>query len=201
MSRIKICGLFRPEDIGFVNEARPDYIGFVFAPSKRQVSFDQAKELREKLHPAITPVGVFVNADMEEIDRLFRQDIIRMAQLHGQEDGEYIDRLKQKCAIPIIKALNVQREAELEKWERTAADFLLLDGSAGGGGLSFDWRGISSLRKPYFLAGGITESNIKEAAACKPYCIDVSSGAETDGIKDGEKICRLVQAVRQEACK
>jgi phosphoribosylanthranilate isomerase len=195
--KLKICGLFREEDVGYVNEAQPDYIGFVFAESRRRVSPGLAAKLWEKLDAGIIPVGVFVNAPPEEIAALYHNGIISIAQLHGDEDDRYIAALKALTAgaggMPVIKALRAEAI--------TGADYLLLDHGAGGTGEAFDWGLVETLRGsspqiPWFLAGGIGPHNIEDAVLLRPFGIDVSSGAETGGFKDREKILKLVQAVR-----
>jgi phosphoribosylanthranilate isomerase len=212
--RIKICGLFREQDIEYVNEALPDFAGFVFAPSKRQVSEDQALALRFNLDGRITPVGVFVNAPVEEIASLYRNDIISIAQLHGEEDEEYITKLKAISDIPIIKTFKLttnphepsrtndicQTTSLCGSWLNNPAiiDYIMLDSGAGTG-KAFNWDNIEpeKITKPWFLAGGINLENIEKAASFKPFAVDVSSGAETDGIKDREKILQLVNIARK----
>jgi phosphoribosylanthranilate isomerase len=194
--KIKICGLFREEDIEFVNICFPDYIGFVFAESKRRVSANEAAQLRKKLSSEIIPVGVFVNAEICQILSLYQNGVISVAQLHGNEDENYIKRLKFQCDIPVIKAVRIFTGQETAAYQSSNADFLLLDSGAGGTGTAFNWKKIGEIPKPYFLAGGINLNNISEAIAQSPYCIDVSSGAETNGIKDFKKIQNLVTAVR-----
>jgi phosphoribosylanthranilate isomerase len=211
--KIKICGLFRQEDIGYANEAQPDYIGFVFAKSRRQVSPVLAAKLREKLDAGIIPVGVFVNAPVEEIAALYRDNIISIAQLHGDEDGPYIAALKALTAgagaggMPVIKALRAEAVAGAATGAAApaatapGADYLLLDHGAGGTGKAFDWGLVETLRGdspqiPWFLSGGIGPHNIETAVLLQPFGIDVSSGAETGGLKDHDKILKLVQAVR-----
>ncbi|GHT74576.1 N-(5'-phosphoribosyl)anthranilate isomerase [Spirochaetia bacterium] len=205
--KIKLCGLFRDEDIDFANEARPDYIGFVFAKSRRQVTAVQAARMRARLREGIVPVGVFVNAPVEEVAALYRDGVIGVAQLHGAEDWDYIAALKERCNVPVIKAVKVKRQIDLTPMEHksnsaTGADFLLLDNGPGGTGRRFDWAllqdgdYLNTLSIPCFLAGGIDVSNIGEALRFRPYGIDVSSGAETDGVKDRDKMIRLVEIVR-----
>jgi phosphoribosylanthranilate isomerase len=200
--KIKICGLFREQDIGYVNEAQPDYIGFVFAPSKRKVTAAQAEQLRKYLHNNIIPVGVFVNAPSSEIASLCQNGIISIAQLHGNENAKYIEELKTQCtSIQIIKTI---QSFELEKMNAAnfvAADYFLID-SGSGSGKNFDWEilncnAIQSLEKKWFLAGGINLGNFDEAVSFNPFCIDVSSGVETNGLKDRDKIFSLVEAVRK----
>jgi indole-3-glycerol phosphate synthase/phosphoribosylanthranilate isomerase len=195
LPKIKICGLSRPEDILYVNEARPDYAGFVFAESKRQVSPEVAGSLRRRLRPGIIPVGVFVNADIAEIETLVKEGTIDLVQLHGGEDETYIEEVKARCGVPVIKAVKpVGQKTDGSPYE-TQADFLLFDSGAGSGE-TFDWNGAEMPDKPYFLAGGINRYNIQEALErFDAFAIDVSSGAETDGIKDRAKIIELVRSV------
>jgi len=201
MTKIKICGVSRPEDIEYVNEAGPDYIGFVFAESRRRVRVAQAAALRQALRAGIVPVGVFVNADIDEIAALYEQGVIEAAQLHGAEDESYVATLRAHSRVPIIKAFSIAEEADILRASASPADYLLLDHGSGGTGAAFDWnlieRRTGRLKKPWFLAGGIEEANIQAALATKPYGVDISSGAETNGIKDREKIKRLVKAVRE----
>ncbi|MDR2246142.1 MAG: phosphoribosylanthranilate isomerase [Treponema sp.] len=225
MPKIKICGLFREEDIAFVNEARPDYIGFVFAKSRRQVTPSQAARLRSKLGAGIVPVGVFVNAPVKDIAALCRAGTIAVVQLHGGEDEGYIRCLREACDAQVIKAAPVKtRDDLLPRAAGGGADFLLLDHGAGGTGERFNWQlvvregeaaGMSrtsgpSFRPsgfPYFLAGGVDVHTLSEALAVNAggipslglafYGIDVSSGAETGGVKDRDKILRLVELVRK----
>ncbi|MDR2921772.1 MAG: phosphoribosylanthranilate isomerase [Treponema sp.] len=206
--KIKICGLFREQDIDYVNEARPDYAGFVFAESKRKISRAFAARLRRRLSGGIIPVGVFVNAPAADIAALYRENIIAIAQLHGTEDGEYIARLKEASAaggnrpVEVIKTV---RSAELEKNIPPAAgaEYYLIDSGAGSG-KTFNWELLNSTgmnahktAKPWFLAGGIGLDNIERAMTFSPYALDVSSGAETDGIKDRDKIVQLVLMVKK----
>ncbi|MDR3085984.1 MAG: phosphoribosylanthranilate isomerase [Christensenellaceae bacterium] len=194
--RIKICGLFREEDICYANEARPDYIGFVFAQSRRRVTQTQAARLREGLDAGISPVGVFQNAPIEAIAGLYRARVIELAQLHGAEDRAYIQGLRAACEIPIIKAVLPRKPGDLEAAEALGADFLLLDGGRGGG-LAFDWSLIDRPKTPFFLAGGIGLHNIEEAIEKGPFALDLSSGAERDGVKNPELMRALVCAVRE----
>jgi phosphoribosylanthranilate isomerase len=205
--KIKICGLSRVRDIEFVNEALPDYIGFVFAKSKRKISPVFAAQLRRLLSDEIIPVGVFVNAPAEDIAALYLENVISIAQLHGTENDEYILRLKEVTAAggkKPVEVIKTVKSAELENNAPLAAhaDYYLLDSGAGSG-KAFNWELLNSpgtvtlkMSKPWFLAGGIDLDNIGQAMAFDPYAIDVSSGAETDGIKDLEKIIQLVSMVK-----
>lgn len=195
---IKICGLSRPEDIDVVNELRPDFIGFVFyEKSKRNVTKEKAKSLKEKLDSRIPAVGVFVNADPEFVISLLEEGIIDIAQLHGSEDEEYIQNIRAKTGRKVIKAFVVNDAQSLEEAEKSSADYLLLD-SGMGTGSTFDWSKLDEVTRPYFLAGGLGLDNIDKALSeIKPYAVDVSSGVETDGVKDHAKIREFINRVRK----
>jgi len=190
--KIKICGLKREEDIFYANKYLPDYIGFVFAKSKRQISAEEARELKKLLNPKIKAVGVFIDEDIKNIIPLLKEKIIDIVQLHGNEDQNYIDALKKAFPAPVIKAVRVGEDFVSPA---VNADFILFD-AGGGSGKTFDWTKIKNYKKPFFLAGGLNADNIKEAAKLKPFCVDLSSGVETDGKKDEEKIKRAAAAAR-----
>ena len=209
--KIKICGLSREEDIEYANEARPDYIGFVFAESRRKVTPAQAAKLRRHLAEGIVAVGVFVDASIDDIASLCRNGIISLAQLHGTEDDTYIERLKEiDSSVPVIKVI---KSKELEQIATTKAnkaiapntDYYLIDSGAGSG-KTFDWdllragtpcaSWLKSSGKQWFLAGGITPNNIEQAMELNPFAIDVSGGAESNGLKDRNKIVQLTAMVR-----
>ncbi len=201
MSKIKICGLSRPLDIATVNYILPDYIGFVFAKSSRQVSLDLAKALKDNLDTSIEAVGVFVNEEIEHIVTLCDTHVIDIIQLHGDEDEDYIKKLQAYVPNKIIKAIRVKDSEDIKRANRVTCDYLLFDtyqnNKFGGSGKVFDWSLLSNINKPYFLAGGLDSSNILQAQEqCKPYCIDVSSGVETDGYKDSSKIIDIVTKIR-----
>ncbi len=201
MTKIKICGLSRPEDIAFVNEALPDYIGFVFAKSKRQVSEKQAKDLKAKLNPEIKVVGVFVNEEIDKIVRLCKENIIDTVQLHGDEDENYCKKLKKQILNPIIKAVRVRGKEDIEAAKTISSEFFLLDAykesQYGGCGDTFDWTMIREVGRSYFLAGGINSDNVLQAIEqVNPFAVDVSSGVETDGLKDRNKIIDIITKVR-----
>lgn len=196
--KIKICGLYRGVDIDYVNEAKPDFIGFVFAKSRRQVSVRWAEAMRPRLMSEITPVGVFVNEVVENVVKLLNESIIEIAQLHGHENENYIKELKSLTDKPIIKAVRVLSHEDIEAAQHTVADFLLLDNGSGGTGMSFDWSLAGKVNKPFFLAGGLNADNIEKAIAdTRPYAVDLSSGAETSGLKDREKIMEVVRRIRK----
>lgn len=198
MTKIKLCGLTRLCDIETANELRPEYIGFVFAPkSKRYVAPEQAALLKKQLSPGILAVGVFVDEEMEAAADLLAAGVIDMAQLHGGEDGAYIGRLRERTGKPVIKAFRVDGEADIEKAQTSTADYVLLDSGSGGTGTAFDREMLARMRRPCFLAGGLTVSSVAEAVErWKPYAVDVSSGIETAGKKDPEKMRQFVAAVR-----
>jgi len=197
-TKIKLCGLFREEDIQNANIANPDYVGFVFAKSRRQITRDKAREFRKILNPGITEVGVFVDEDPREVVMLLQEGIIDIAQLHGEETGEDITFIKSNSGKPVIKAIKVTKDTELSQYNDSPADFLLLD-SGNGSGEVFDWSNIKGLTKPFFLAGGINLENVSNAIEIvQPYGIDVSSGIETNQLKDGAKMQGIVERVRYE---
>jgi phosphoribosylanthranilate isomerase len=201
MTKIKICGLTREEDIEAVNRYLPDYIGFVFAASHRQVTSEQARRLKTGLDPRIKAVGVFMNEPLSNIVALSEAGIIDVVQLHGDESEEYIQTLRQEIACPVIKAVRVQSSEQILQAQGMSCDLLLLDacqpGQYGGSGQRFDWTLIPALCKPFFLAGGLDSRNIKQAVQeCHPWGVDISSGVETDGLKDENKIRQIIAAIR-----
>jgi len=201
MTKIKICGLTRLADIDMVNDVLPDYIGFVFAKSKRQVSEIAAGELKLRLNPAIKAVGVFVNEDINRICRLCNAGTIDIVQLHGKEEEGYILKLRSSITNTIIKAVRVRNTEDINTASELPCDYLLLDAykedQYGGSGEAFDWSIITKIRKPFFLAGGIHPGNVLQAiSTVHPYCIDVSSGVESNGCKDEDKIIDIVTKVR-----
>ena len=201
MTRIKICGLTQNADVEAVNHWLPDYIGFVFAPSRRRVTPEAASLLRAGLDERIQVVGVFVNEAVSAVATLCDAGVIDAVQLHGDEDEVYIESLRDRISCPVIKAVRVRSPEQILQAEKLPCDFLLLDtfqqGQYGGSGKTFDYSQIPPLRKSFFLAGGLDLGNIVQAVAtCLPYGVDVSSGVETDGSKDREKIRRIIQAVR-----
>jgi phosphoribosylanthranilate isomerase len=200
MTKIKLCGLSRPCDIEWANALMPDYIGFVFAQkSKRFVSPERVKALREGLDSNIRAVGVFVNEAPEAVADLLNTGTIDMAQLHGGEDEEYIKALRGLTDKPLIKAFRVDGPADLEKARRSSADYVLLDNGAGGTGTAFDWALLNGFDRPYFLAGGLGPGNVRQAImALDPFAVDVSSGIETNGAKDYMKMTAFVNAARHE---
>ena len=199
MTRVKLCGLTRAEDIEAVHRLEPEYIGFVFAEkSKRYVSPEKAAELKKLLNPEIKAVGVFVDEDINKVANLLRNKTIDIAQLHGNEDNSYIEKLKKLINTPVIKAFQIKSGDDIAEACNSAADYVLLD-SGKGSGQRFNWELIKSINRPYFLAGGLDTENISIAVkSLRPFAVDVSSGIETDEKKDLDKMTAFVNAVRKE---
>ena len=200
-TKIKICGLSRPEDIEAVNEVKPDYAGFVVEVSKsrRNVSVQQLRRLTALLDHGIVSVGVFVNAPVELIVGLLQDGVLAMAQLHGQEDETYISRLRNriKADAPLIQAFSIRTKEDVLRAVKSSADLILLDQGSGGSGRTFDWSLADAVDRPFFLAGGLGSGNLAQAIrAVKPWAVDLSSALETDGYKDPKKMREAVQIVR-----
>jgi len=196
MVKIKICGLRRMDDIDYVNELKPDYAGFVFAKSKRQVTAEYARQLIGKLGRDIRAVGVFVNEDMAVVKELAAYVGLRVLQFHGSETPEYVKAIS---GITVWKAVCIKSPESLERLDRYEADALLLDGSSAGSGQCFNWDIVKGYKpeKPVILAGGLDCSNIASAiTGVRPYGVDVSSGVETGGVKDYKKIREFIKKVR-----
>ena len=205
--KIKTCGLFREEDIDYANELKPDYIGFVFAESKRKVGVEKAYNLKNKLDKEIKSVGVFVNDNLDFILNLIKDKIIDIVQLHGNEDNDFLDNLKTKTNAKIIKFIPVENAKSILNSLNILSDFILLDNLKGGVGKTFNWNYLkeafelnNNLKKifneKYFLAGGLNKENIGEALKFNPYCVDLSGGLETDGIKDYEKMKYIINITK-----
>lgn len=214
MQKIKLCGIMKPCDIEYANRVKPDFVGFIFANTRRKISPAQAKQFREALDAEIPAVGVFVNEDISVITSLVQNGCIDMIQLHGEEDADYIRRLREVCDVPVIKAVKVQTVEQIRQAAALPVDYLLLDtyrkGVLGGTGEAFDWELLREAKaaagdtaegelfgKPYFLAGGLHAGNLREAAALGSYGLDVSSGIETDGSKDFTKMVEVMELVRK----
>jgi len=188
------------EDIRSINEARPDYCGFIveYPKSRRNVSKDQVERLVRLLEPEILPVGVFVNAPPFLPAKMANEGTIRAIQLHGQEDAFYLQRLRKLTDAPVIQAFSIATEKDVEAARRSEADWVLLDHGSGGTGESFDWNLIKNMERPFFLAGGLTPENLVRAVhTAKPWAVDLSSGVEKNGRKDAQKIRAAVEAVRK----
>lgn len=198
MTKIKLCGLTRIEDILTANELMPEYIGFVFAPkSRRAVTREMAEALRARLAPGILAVGVFTDSPPETVAGMLESGLLDVAQLHGHEDESYIARLRDLTDKPLIRAFRVACRSDAQEAEKSSADFVLLDAGAGEG-RTFAWERAEGVQRPYFLAGGLTPENAVSALErLRPYALDVSSGIETGGRKDPIKMRAFVNAARR----
>lgn len=198
MTKIKLCGLSRTQDIEAANKLKPDYIGFVFAAkSKRRVSPLKATELKSRLDPEIKAVGVFLDDDLDAVAAMMNLGIVDLVQLHGSEDEEYIRKLRTITDKPVIKAFIINSADDVKRAEASTADYILLDGGKGEG-KAFDWSLLKNIKRPYFLAGGLNPGNAADAVrTLAPFSVDVSTGIETDGKKDEEKMTAFVNAVRE----
>lgn len=199
MTKIKFCGLTRQEDILSANQLMPDLIGFVFwEKSRRYIEADAARRLRGKLAPGILAAGIFVNAPLEEVAGLLNSGVIDIAQLHGDEGEEYISNLRERTQKPIFSAFKIGTPEDLQRAALSGADCILLDAGMGAG-KSFDWKLLRDFNRPYFLAGGLNCENVREAVrTLHPYGLDVSSGIETNNVKDPKKMAAFMAAVREE---
>ncbi len=202
MTKVKICGLSTIQDIEAVNELLPNYVGFVFAKSIRQINQVTAKKLKKNLDERIKAVGVFVNDDIDNIVSICEENIIDIVQIHGDEDESYLKELKGKTNKPVIRAFRIKSVDDILLAQNSCADYILLDsfikGSYGGSGHSFPWEMAKNLTREYFLAGGLHAGNIQEAVkTCQPYCVDVSSGVEINGKKDKDKIRAILAVIKK----
>lgn len=197
-TKLKLCGMTRPEDIAVVNKLKPDYVGFICWPeSRRYIAPEEAAELRRLLLPDIPVVGVFVNEDPEAILSLVAAGTIQVIQLHGQETEETIGWLRERTDAPLWKAFKVRSASDIEQAKNSSADLVLLDNGYGTGE-TFDWSLMTDVGRPFLLAGGLTPDNAEEAVRTyRPFGLDVSSGIETDGLKDPLKMTDFVRRVRR----
>ena len=221
--KVKMCGISKVETIPAVIEANPDYMGLVFAPSKRQVTVDQAKSLVKELHKQygnrysrdevqcsnqtlihqefIKTVGIFVNETLDNLVTIATEVNLDAVQLHGDEDEAFIQSLKERTNVEVWKAVQIRSAADAEAWIDSSADMLLFDAyhkdERGGMGEVFDWSCLDEFERPFMLAGGIDSTNVARAIrTVRPYGIDISSGIETEGVKDDEKIKAFTNIVR-----
>ena len=208
--KVKMCGISKVETIPAIVDAKPDYMGLVFATSKRQVTVEQAKILIEELHKqcinhydikVVKTVGVFVNETLDNLVRIADTANLDAVQLHGDEDEAFIQSLKERTNVEVWKAVQIRIAADAETWSDSSADMLLFDAyhkdERGGTGEVFDWSCLDEFERPFMLAGGIDSTNVARAIrTVRPYGIDISSGIETDGVKDDEKITAFTNIVR-----
>ena len=207
--KVKMCGISKVETIPAIVDAKPDYMGLVFAPSKRQVTVEQAEILVEELHKqcinhydtkVVKTVGVFVNEALDNLVRIADAANLDAVQLHGDEDEAFIQSLKERTNVEVWKAIQIRTAADTEKWIDSSADMLLFDAyhkdERGGTGEVFDWSSLDAFERPFILAGGIDSTNVARAIrTVRPYGIDISSGIETNGVKDDEKIKAFTKIV------
>ena len=214
--KIKMCGISKVDTIPAIVEVKPDYMGLVFAPSKRQVTVEQAKTLVEELHKVyvkkygsdteqdkndtIKTVGVFVNETVDNLVTIANETNLDAVQLHGDEDEAFIQSLKERTNVEVWKAVQIRSAADVEEWIDSSADMLLFDAyhkdERGGTGEVFDWSSLDAFERPFMLAGGIDSTNVARAIrTVRPYGIDISSGIETNGVKDDEKIKAFTKIV------
>lgn len=195
--QVKICGLSRPEDIYAVNTAKPDYCGFIlhFPKSRRNISTNTLRALRAELSDTVIPVGVFVDQPPQTIADLLAQNLISIAQLHGHEDETYLSALRRLTDQPIWQAFQVHGIQDILRAEQSTADFILLDAGQGQG-KAFPWDLLNGVCRPFALAGGITPENLPWAMKTGAQMLDISSGAETNGKKDFDKILSIVTTIR-----
>ncbi|MDE5582828.1 MAG: phosphoribosylanthranilate isomerase [Ruminococcus sp.] len=197
MTKIKMCGLRRVEDIKYANILLPDYIGYVFAEkSRRYINAQQAEKFSGMLDKRITPVGVFVNSPVENVIEIVKSGIIKIVQLHGMEDDNYINSLKNAVDVEVIKAFIVKSSEDIRSAENSTADCVLLDAGMGDG-RTFNHGLLENISRPYFLAGGLDTENIADIMKISPYAVDVSSGIETDGLKDFAKMKKFIDIIRK----
>lgn len=199
--KIKLCGMFRDCDIDYANEAKPDFVGFIlgFPKSHRNIDAETARQLRSRLDTGIKAVGVFVNSPETTCAEYANCGIIDVIQLHGDEDADFIRRLRELTGAPIIKAAKIRTPEDIGRVQALGADYVLLDNGTGTGEM-FDHSLLdgAEIRQPFFLAGGLTPENLRQAAeSVRPYCVDLSSGVETDRLKDREKMLEAVRVIRE----
>lgn len=189
MSLVKFCGLFRDEDIEYANILKPDYAGFVFAESRRKITIEQSLHFKNMLDKNIKTVGVFLNNSAKEILNICSSNIIDLVQLHGNISEQFINEIKLKTNLEVILAANITKKEDILSLEKSQADYVLLDSKKSGSGRQFDYELLnkalkSGFQRKYFIAGGININNIEEILKYNPYCIDISSGIEKDGVKN-----------------
>lgn len=200
MTAIKFCGLRREEDISFVNSLEAEFCGFIMSPKFwRYVAPEDVLKLRSNLNPKTKVVGVFVDEDVSYVAGVINDGIIDIAQLHGSESEEYINELRKKTngKAVITKVFLIKSDEDISKAKVSSADYVLLDSGVGGTGETFDWELIKNIGRDYFLAGGLNSENVKGAVErFNPFAVDVSSGVETDKVKDFKKMEAFAKSAR-----
>ncbi|MBQ6040366.1 MAG: phosphoribosylanthranilate isomerase [Oscillospiraceae bacterium] len=198
MTKMKICGLMRVQDAQYANAVQPDFAGMILSAGfRRSVTAETAQAIRDALNPDIPVAGVFVDENIEAITAFLQRGTIQAVQLHGHEDAQYIAALRQVTDAMILQAFRIRSAEDVQLAQHSAADMILLDSGTGTGQV-FDWSLLSGITRPFFLAGGLHPENVAEAIrTVRPSGVDVSSGVETDGQKDPQKIRAFADAVRQ----
>ena len=197
MKKIKICGLYRDEDINIINEYLPDYCGFIinFPKSHRNISIEKLKALRERLDKKVIPVGVFVDQSPKVIADLLNENVISIAQLHGIENDEYINDLKKMTDKTIWKDFQINSDEDVKAANKSIADFVILDAGQGTG-KTFNWKYLNKINREYGLAGGLNLNNLDDALLTDAVLLDVSGGVESEKIKDKNKIKEFIKRTR-----
>ena len=202
---LKFCGIFRDEDVEFVNKIHPDYMGMILSEGfRRTISYETAAKFSSKKSSGIKVVGVFVDESLEYIKKAVSQIKLDVVQLHGKENADMISALHKELNIPVWKAVRVQTIQDVRNAEKLGADVLILEGYhpdvIGGVGITANWDLLcqANPKQPFFLAGGLCPENVSQAKEIvKPCGIDISSGIETNGVKDFEKMKRVAEILRE----
>ena len=199
MTKVKICGICHDAEIGIMNELMPDYVGFVFISKSRHfIAPEHAGLLHSKLRRNIKAVGVFSNSSLKSVAMSVEVAGLDMVQLHGDETGEYIAALREYIRCPIMKVYKVAKPIDAEKAMYSTADYVMLDGGSAGDGKTFDWSLLGTVRRKFFLSGGLTPENLETAMnlSPQPYALNVSSGVEANRMKDYRKVMKFILGVR-----
>lgn len=198
MALVKICGIRTEQDAVIINEAKPDFAGFICSQGfRRSITLEKAVALRKQIRAGISTVGVFVNEEIDTVLSFLESGAINAVQLHGNEDNNYIDLLRTYTDAVIVKAFVVKTKEDIETAEKSHADMIILD-SGTGTGKEFNQELIGNFPRKYFLAGGMNPGTVAEKIKkLNPFAVDVSSGVETDGVKDRQKVLEFIKQVRE----
>ncbi len=197
MARVKICGINSPEDVEIVNELKPDYVSFAFYKNKRQVTYEKARKLKQILDKDIRVIGVFVDENTNVVASAANDDLLDVIEFHGNEGPGEIERIKAFTSKPIIQGFRIRSRADVEVALDSHADSILMY-SDSECGVPMDWKLLTNVTRPYFLAGGLNADNIEKAIKiCHPFAVSVTTGVETDGIKDREKMAAFIKMARR----
>ena len=197
MARVKICGINSPEDVEIVNELKPDYVSFAFYKNKRQVTYEKARKLKQLLDKDIRVIGVFVDENTNVVASAANDDLLDVIEFHGNEGPGEIERIKAFTEKPIIQGFRIRSRADVELALDSHADSILMY-SDSESGILMDWKLLTNVTRPYFLAGGLNADNIEKAIKiCHPFAVSVTTGVETDGIKDREKMAAFIKMARR----